>query len=82
MTPREVAAMEFASVLPVLGCAAMGAMMWLMMRGRQHGGEVAQPESGATAEIAALRAEVAQLRTQQPTDTPPRYPPAAANPTR
>ena len=61
--------MEWASLLPVVGCAAMGVMMWLMMRGRRHSGQVAQPESGTAEEIAALRAEIAELRAQRATDT-------------
>jgi flagellar basal body-associated protein FliL len=47
-------------LLPVLGCAAMmGLMMW-MMRGSHA--NAAQPDPTTAAELARLRAEVAELR--------------------
>jgi hypothetical protein len=64
--------------LAVLACpVGMGLMMWLMMRGNKSHG---QARSGSDAEIAALRAQLDQLRAAQrdrdaapaagPTDTP------------
>ncbi len=50
-------------LLPVLGCVAMmGLMMW-MMRGNHS--NAAQPDPRTAEEIAALRAEVADLRAQR-----------------
>jgi hypothetical protein len=51
-------------VLPILACPIMmGAMMWMMMRGNHT--STAQPEKATQDEIAALRAEIATLRTAQ-----------------
>jgi len=57
---------KLAYLLPVLGCAAMmGVMMW-MMRGSHAGNtNAAQPDPRTAQEIAALRAEIADLRAQQ-----------------
>ena len=59
-------------LLAALGCpAGMGAMMWMMMRSGKSGqaGQAAQPGTIVPAvqdqEIAALRAEVDQLRAAQ-----------------
>ncbi len=50
-------------LLPVLGCVAMmGLMMW-MMRGNHS--NAAQSDPRTAEEIAALRAEVAELRARQ-----------------
>lgn len=54
-------------VLPVLGCAAMMGVMWWMMRGRHGPANAEDPaatDPGA-AEVARLRAEIAELRGQQ-----------------
>jgi hypothetical protein len=46
---------------PVLGCLAMGAMMWLMMRGQHHSAQ--QPSDPHTQEeINRLRAEITLLK--------------------
>ena len=60
-------------LLPALGCpVGMGAMMWFMMRSGKSGqsGQAVQPGTIALSavqaqEIAALRAEVDQLRAAQ-----------------
>jgi hypothetical protein len=62
-------------LLPALGCpVGMGAMMWFMMRSGKSGqagqpGQAAQPGTLVPAvqdqEIAALRAEVDQLRAAE-----------------
>jgi hypothetical protein len=60
-------------LLPALGCPlGMGAMMWFMMRSGKSGqaGQAAQPgtivaRAVPDQEIAALRAEVDQLRAAQ-----------------
>ena len=53
--------MEIA-LLPVLGCLAMGVMMWLMMRG-QHGSTQHHGVDPATQEeINRLRAEISLLK--------------------
>lgn len=60
-------------LLPALGCpVGMGAMMWFMMRSGKSGraGRAAQPgtivpPATQDQEIAALRAEVDQLRAAQ-----------------
>jgi hypothetical protein len=54
--------------LAVLACpVGMGVMMWLMMRGGNHAAPTPQPSqpSAGDAELAALRAEVDQLRAEQ-----------------
>lgn len=58
-------------LLPILACPIMmGAMMWMMMRGNHT--NTAQPETATQEEIAALRAEVAALRSgRQPTPQTP-----------
>lgn len=54
------------ALLPVLGCLAMGVMMWLMMRGQhsstQHGVDPAIQE-----EINRLRTEIALLKQESST---------------
>jgi hypothetical protein len=58
-------------LLPVLGCVAMMVVMVWMMRGRgQSGGQVSGMDSRTAAEIADLRAELAQLREQRPRTHP------------
>ena len=57
-------------LLPLLGCAVpCGAMMWFMMRPKKDGQQAQQPGTQAPQnqdmEIAALRAEVDQLRAAQ-----------------
>lgn len=52
---------------PVLGCLAMAAVMFFMMRGH-NSGQPAQP-SGTDAEIAQLRAEIAALKAEQAIQT-------------
>jgi hypothetical protein len=50
---------------PVLGCLAMGVMMWLMMRG-QHGAQhYAAPDLNTQEEINRLRAEITLLKQDQ-----------------
>jgi hypothetical protein len=52
-------------LLPTLGCAAMmGAMMWMMRS--HHAGSPARPDAATQAEIAALRSELASLKSTQP----------------
>ncbi len=55
-------------LLGPLGCAAMmGAMMWMMRGQHRQGtasGQAGQPDPGTQQEIAALRAEIAELRGQ------------------
>ncbi len=51
---------------PVLGCLAMGLMMWLMMRG-QHGTHHNATDPNTQEEINRLRAEVALLRQERAT---------------
>ena len=52
-------------LLPILACPiAMGAMMWLMMRGNHT--SAPQTDTATAEEITALRAEVAALRADQP----------------
>ena len=58
--------------LALLACpVVMGAMMWMMMRGKK-----AQPGDGEAkrAELAALQAQIGQLRAEQadPSRTEPR----------
>lgn len=55
---------------PVLGCLAMGVMMWLMMRG-QHGAQHHAIDPNTQEEINRLRAEITLLRQERATgDTP------------
>ena len=59
---------------PVLGCLAMGVMMWLMMRG-QHGSQHnAAPDPNTAEEINRLRAEITLLKQDRATDTHPTEP--------
>lgn len=60
--------MDMLYLLAVLACpVGMGLMMWFMMRGRHSNNT--QPTSGdQEQEVAALRAEVADLRRQKATD--------------
>ncbi|MEV4202995.1 hypothetical protein [Micromonospora globbae] len=54
------------ALLPVLGCLAMGVMMWLMMRG-QHGPTQHGLDPATQEEINRLRAEVALLKQDRTT---------------
>lgn len=52
--------------LAALACPiGMGLMMLLMGRGRRSGGVAPEGDAGAQHEVAGLRAEVEQLRTEQ-----------------
>jgi hypothetical protein len=71
---------QFLYTLPALMCPiGMGAMMWFMMRGSKN----KQATPGTTApqeqELAALRAEIDQLRTttQQPGSAAPQDTPVS-----
>ena len=56
------------ALLPVLGCLAMGVMMWLMMRG-QHGSTQHGVDPATQEEINRLRAEIALLKQDRTTTT-------------
>lgn len=61
--------------LAVLACpVGMGLMMFMMMRG-QNQGPAGQGSGGADAsEVAALRAEIEQLKATHAADTPQQQP--------
>jgi hypothetical protein len=52
-------------LLPVLGCMAMMGLMVLMMRGSHASNNATASDPRTAEEIAALRAEIADLRAQQ-----------------
>jgi hypothetical protein len=57
---------KLAYLLPVLGCAAMmGLMMWTMRGSHAGTNNAAPPDPHTAEEIAALRAEIADLRAQR-----------------
>ena len=52
---------ELFYALALLACpVAMGAMMWMMMRGGKS-----QPQADSAADLATMRAEIDRLRAQQ-----------------
>jgi len=56
---------ELFYALALLACpVGMGAMMWFMMRGNNHGSQ-SQAGTAADDEVTRLRAEVDQLRAAQ-----------------
>ena len=61
---------KLVDLLPILACPIMmGVMMWMMMRGNHN--TTAQPEKATQDEIAALRAEIADLRSGRPGEQAP-----------
>lgn len=58
----------FIRLAPVLGCLAMGVMMWLMMRGQYGQQHTAAPDPNTAEEINRLRAEIALLKQDRTTD--------------
>lgn len=58
--------MDALYALAVLACpVGMGVMMWVMMRGGKSHDQPTQGTSAADAEVAAMRAELDQLRAEQ-----------------
>jgi hypothetical protein len=50
---------------PVLGCLAMGVMMWMMMRGQHSAQHNAAPDLNTQEELNRLRAEITLLKQDQ-----------------